>query len=102
VKHKTVEENKPDFSGMADKWPSEFVAREKVGDFTGGIIHPRTQANLDSLGDGPPEKIRLGRKIAYPVRSYIKWLNERMTAEGTQHHQHQIFANSHRVGREPP
>ena len=78
MKEKNIEITKLNFSGMAEKWPSKFVAREKVGDFTGGLIHPRTQANLDCLGKGPAEKIRFGRKIAYPVDSYINWLNERM------------------------
>jgi hypothetical protein len=62
---------------MKDKWPSEIVAREEVGRFTGGVMTPKTQANLDSVGEGPTEVIRIGRKVAYPLTSYIKWLESR-------------------------
>lgn len=68
-----------DFSGMAEKWPSTHVSRKEVGKFTGGLLNPRTLANLDSLGQGPKKKIRLGNKlIAYPVDVFINWLNERI------------------------
>ena len=63
-----------DLNKLADKWPSAVVAREKVSDFSGGILHPRRMANLDSLGEGP-ERIRVGRKIAYPVNSLVKWMS---------------------------
>jgi len=73
----SVVEVKPDFSEMAAKWPSAFVSRDKSDEFTGGIIKPRYLANLDSVGQGPPGKIRCGRKIAYPVTEFVKWLEER-------------------------
>ncbi len=69
--------SEPDFSEMAKRWPSTYVARHRVDEFTGGIIHPRTLANLDSKKAGPPGKIRIGRKIAYPVVPSIKWLVRR-------------------------
>ena len=68
-----------DFSNMANRWPSDYVSRERISDFTGGLIHPRTMANLDCLGEGPAEKIRLGKKIAYPVPVLIQWLNKRIS-----------------------
>ena len=67
----------PDFSEMAVKWPSAFVARDKSEEFTGGMIKPRYLANLDSVGKGPPGKVRCGRKIAYPVTEFVKWLESR-------------------------
>lgn len=66
-----------DFKKMAEKWPSSVVAREKVGEFTGGLLNPRTLANLDSLGRGPAGRIRFGRKVAYDVNSLIAWLESR-------------------------
>lgn len=65
-----------DFSGMADRWPSTMVAREKVEDFTGGIMNRRYLANLDAKGEGPP-RVRIGRKIAYPVIDFVAWLEAR-------------------------
>ena len=65
------------FNSMADKWPSTFVARESVSDFSGGILNSRTMANLDSKGIGPEGRLRIGRKIAYPVGSLVVWLEKR-------------------------
>ena len=64
---------------MAEKWPSELVARESVGQFTGGVLTSKSMANMDSLGEGP-ESIRIGRKIAYRVEVLISWLESRATA----------------------
>lgn len=62
---------------MADRWPSAVVSRDKVGVLTGGLMSTGYMANLDSRGEGPPEKIRVGRKICYPVKSYLQWLMDR-------------------------
>lgn len=72
---------KPDLSRLKNKWPSPFVAREKVGEFSGGILHPRTMANLDALGQGPKGRIRVaGKKIAYPVDELVEWMQSRCEA----------------------
>jgi len=70
-------------SKLIGKWPSAYVVRSEVGKFTGGMIQPGTLANLDSQGKGP-EKIRVCRKVAYPVISFVKWLESRnpVDAEG--------------------
>ncbi len=75
-------QNQANFSEMAKKWPSTVVAREKVEILTGGIINPRTLANLDSKGEGPPGRVRVGRKIAYPVNQFIEWLESRTVKIG--------------------
>ena len=65
------------FSTMAANWPSPWVARHEVDRFTGGIVNPKYLANLDSQGKGPEGRIRVGRKVAYPVDSFISWLEDR-------------------------
>jgi hypothetical protein len=65
------------FSSMAEKWPSAFVARSEVEKFSGGIVSAKYLANLDSAGKGPSGRIRVGRKIAYPVVSFIDWMESR-------------------------
>lgn len=65
-----------DFKDLAQNWPSPIVAREEIGRFTGGAYRPRTLANLDSLGQGPP-RIRIGRKVCYPIPGLINWLKSR-------------------------
>lgn len=68
-----------DLRCLAEKWPSAIVAREEIGRFTGGLIQPKSIANLDSLGQGPPTSIKVGRKVAYPVDALIAWLEQRAT-----------------------
>lgn len=65
------------FSEMAEKWPSAWVARTEAKDFSGGLIGEKYLANLDSQGKGPAGRIRCGRKVAYPVTEFIKWLEAR-------------------------
>lgn len=65
------------FQRMAERWPSSLVARERISDFTGGLISSGRIANLDSQGEGPRNRIRVGRKVAYPVNELVEWLAER-------------------------
>ncbi len=58
---------------MAEKWPSSIIARDEVPSFTGGTISQGRMANLDCLGEGP-ERIRISRKVVYPVKPFIEWL----------------------------
>lgn len=71
--------SKPDFSSLAEAWPSTFVERSRVGEFSGGVLHPRSLANADCSGTGPKGRVRIGRKIAYPVTSLIEYLESRAT-----------------------
>lgn len=70
-------EQRPDFSSLAKKWPSPFVARHEVEKFTGGIVTVKYLANLDCQGKGPKGRVRVGRKIAYPVAPFVEWLESR-------------------------
>ena len=70
-----------DLQFLKNKWPSAIVARSKVQDFTGGLIKGTTIANLDSMGDGPPETVRIGRAVGYPVDSFVAWLERRVAAK---------------------
>jgi hypothetical protein len=65
------------FQKMADRWPSSMVARTEIKNFTGGAIEEKYMANLDSQGKGPTDRVRIGRKIGYPVASVVKWLEDR-------------------------
>jgi len=68
------------FQQMVDNWPSPVVARTEIQIFTGGLMTEKYQANLDSAGLGPKGRIRCGRKICYPVRPYVEWLQARSSA----------------------
>ena len=66
---------------LAAGWPSQIVARKEIGKFTGGILSARTLANMDSRGDGIPERFLLANQVAYPVSAVIAWLKTRSAAD---------------------
>ncbi len=61
---------------LATRWPSAFVARSEVGRFTGGIVSPKSLANLDSLGEGPP-RLKVGGRVAYKALDLVEFLKGR-------------------------
>lgn len=67
------------FNELASKWKSAIVSRDSISEFTGGAISSGRMANLDCLGEGP-ERIRIGRKICYPVKTLVLWLSARAVA----------------------
>ena len=69
------------FKEMAEAWGRPLVPRMNVDEFSGGLLHPRTMANLDSLGEGPKRKVKMGRKVAYEINSLIEWMRERCSVE---------------------
>ncbi|MFA5151753.1 MAG: hypothetical protein WC554_04245 [Clostridia bacterium] len=69
----------PDFSSLADKWPSAIVARHEIEKFTGGVITAKYLANLDCQGLGPKIHFKIGKKVTYVVKEFITWLESRAT-----------------------
>lgn len=67
------------FKEMAERWPSQIVARTEIKEFTGGAISEKYIANLDSIGKGPP-RFRLGRKVVYKTGDLVDWLRGRSEA----------------------
>jgi hypothetical protein len=65
---------------LGKNWPSSLVARTEIRKFTGGAISEKRLANLDSLGLGPSDRLRIGKKVCYPVSSLIEWLAARAEA----------------------
>jgi len=65
------------FQKLKENWSSPIVARHEVAKFSGGLLNPRSMANLDSLKQGCPGKITVGRRVAYPVDALIEWMQER-------------------------
>jgi len=70
------------YQKMAERWPSNIVARSEVGNFSGGLVKPHTLANQDSLGTGPQEKLKCGNKIAYPTEVLADWIRNRSKKKG--------------------
>ena len=68
--------SKPNLSHLAEKWNSSVITRNKIEEWTGGLISAGYLANLDAAGIGPP-RFRTGREICYEVGPFIKWLEGR-------------------------
>ena len=62
-------------------WPSPIVARTKVKEFSGGVLHPRTMANLDAQGEGPGKIVIAGR-VAYDRDGLARWIESRARVQG--------------------
>jgi len=69
-----------DFNKLARSWPSAIVARTEVSRFSGGLLSPRTLANLDSLKQGPPRR-RCGKKVFYEAADLCAWMARRAQAD---------------------
>lgn len=77
-----MESNKFDLTTLASNWNSALVARDQkqLDKFSGGLLNARSLANSDSLGTGPKNRVKFGRKVAYPVDSLIEWMQDKMEA----------------------
>jgi len=65
-----------DIDQMAEKWPSNIIARKKVGEFTGHIVTGKTVANYEAKGEGPDGKIKFGRNAGYIKAPFVAWLKK--------------------------
>ena len=54
------------------------VSRVEAARLSGGLVTPKTLANLDSQGLGPGARVRYGKKIGYPVEEFARWLADRI------------------------
>jgi hypothetical protein len=68
--------------GLKAAWGCPIVARQQIGQFSGGVLTPGTMANLDCLGKGPEGRFRIGKKVCYPVDSLIAWIDSRTEEVG--------------------
>lgn len=66
-----------DFDKLKDDWPSPFVAREKIEEFTKGMYKSRSMSTFDSADEGVDCKYKLGRIVFYLVDDVIAWLKNR-------------------------
>lgn len=67
---------------LAARWPATYVPRERIGEFSGHIISPKTCANLDSTGRGIEGRVRINNKICYPVANVIAFLESKVQVQG--------------------
>lgn len=72
-----VKNKRVDLSGLAQKWPSVIVERTQVGQFSGGLLSPKTMRNRDSEGRGISNRFTYEGRVAYWVEDVIAYLEER-------------------------
>lgn len=56
-----------------DKLPP-FIARKRVGYFTGGAVSPKKLANDDARSKGPLVRQRIGEAVVYPTPFFLAYL----------------------------
>ena len=59
--------------------PVLYRTNPRFRELTG--LSPRTMANLDCLGQGPAQRVRLGKTVGYPRAALLAWLEERLVIE---------------------
>ena len=88
--HETTEDSLKAFEKyLNEKFPFG-IPRKEIDRATGGILCPRTMANLDCLGEGIPGRFKIGRNTIYPVHCAIDYLRSKITqvADGGKYEQH--------------
>ena len=73
-----AEAGRPELMILADKWPSAIVVRDKIEEFSGGLLKKSTMQSIDSQGEGPRKRYKIGKKVCYPVLELILWLEEKL------------------------
>ena len=66
-----------ELSKIIENNPVGFITRENIEQATGGLLHPRSMANLDCKGEGIKNRFKVGRKICYPVCDVVNFLEQR-------------------------
>jgi hypothetical protein len=55
------------------------VTRKEASKAIGELLSPKSFANLDSMGQGPSCRVKIGRKVGYPKESFIAWVVDRQS-----------------------
>lgn len=71
-----MEKNEANFSHILKNNPSGYILRRDLTEKTGGLLHGRTMANLDSLGKGIPGRIMIKNRVAYPIEAVVEYLQK--------------------------
>ncbi len=68
-----------EFFRILEKELPAIFSRQTASKGIGGLISAKTLSNLDSLGQGPERKIKIGTKVGYEKESFLKWLRGRFS-----------------------
>jgi hypothetical protein len=63
---------------LREKWPSPFVSRDRIEEFTEGMFKQTSMSTLDARGDGINKRYRIGNRVFYEVDEVINWLKTKV------------------------
>ena len=63
---------------LKEKWPSPFVSRDRISEFTEGMFKRSSMNTLDARGNGISPRYRRGTKVFYDVDDVIRWLKTKV------------------------
>lgn len=63
---------------IQEDWPSPFVARCKIQEFTKGMYKIGTFNSYDAKGKGIATKYKLNERIFYKVADVVDWLKDKL------------------------
>lgn len=67
---------------LKENWPSPFVSRDRIEEFTNGLFKQSSMNTLDARGDGISPRYRIGNKVFYEVEEVINWLKTKTRNRG--------------------
>jgi len=59
---------------LKEKWPSPFVSRDRISEFTEGMFKRSSMNTLDARGNGISPRYRIGNRVFYKTSDVISWL----------------------------
>lgn len=63
---------------IQEDWPSPFIARCKIQEFTKGMYKMTTLNNYDAKGKGITPKYKINERIFYKVVDVVNWLKNKL------------------------
>jgi hypothetical protein len=67
---------------LKEKWPSPFVSRDRIGEFTDGMLKQSSMNTMDARGDGICPRYRIGNRVFYETEKVVEWLKVRVKIGG--------------------
>ncbi len=67
-----------DLDKLAEEWPSPFVARSKIHEFTKGYYKKSSMSVYDSAGCGVKRRFVIRKTVFYLKSELIEWIKSRI------------------------
>jgi hypothetical protein len=73
-----MEQKRSALNKLKEKWPSPFVSRDRIEEFTEGLFKQTSMSTLDARGDGISPRYRIGNRVFYRTSDAIDWLKAKV------------------------